>query len=92
VSPQHIRSFIDSTCDFRDKSEDLKRLNQWKNCIRLKKICKQKILVFFEYYVRILALKLGDNQICYGTLCLYTDIHMFAIAGQAAGPNGLTFF
>ena len=59
---------------------------------KAKKICKQKILVFFEYYVRILALKLGDNQICYGTLCLYTDIHMFAIAGQAAGPNGLTFF
>ena len=33
-------------------------------------ICMQKKLGFFEYYVRILALKIEDNLIWYGTLCL----------------------
>ena len=33
------------------------------------KISLQKILSFFEYYVVSLALKLGDNILCYGTLC-----------------------
>ena len=30
----------------------------------------QKMQDFFEYYVRILALKIGDNLIWYGTLCI----------------------
>ena len=32
-----------------------------------------KMLVCFEYYARILALKLGDNPMWYGTLSKQTD-------------------
>ena len=38
--------------DFGDKSENLGRINHF-----------EKFNKFFEYYVRILALKIGDNLI-----------------------------
>ena len=33
--PHQIRSFIALNCDFRDLSENLKRMNLLKNCIRI---------------------------------------------------------
>ena len=47
--------------DFRDLS-DSSRMNHFGNCV---KVIKKKLLVenarFYEYYVRILAFKLGNN-------------------------------
>ena len=34
------------------------------------KIILSKNARFFKYYAFILTLKLGDNLICYGTLCI----------------------
>ena len=33
--PHHIRPFIALNCDFRDKTKNLKRMNHFKDCIRL---------------------------------------------------------
>ena len=41
-----------------------------KNLIRLKEFFFAENARLLEYYVRILALKIGDNLIYYGTLCI----------------------
>ena len=40
---------------------------------------------FFEYSVRILTLKLGDNPIRYGTLCSYDPILTSRLGGGVGG-------
>ena len=49
--------------DLGDKSENLGRINHFKNLIRLKEFFFAENVRFFDYYVRILALKIGDNLI-----------------------------
>ena len=45
---------------------------------------------FFEYSVRILTLKLGDNPIRYGTLCSYDPI-LTSRLGRGVGGSGSFF-
>ena len=40
---------------------------------------------FFEYSVRILTLKLGNNPIRYGTLCSYDPILTSRLGGGVGG-------
>ena len=49
--------------DLGDKSEKLGRMNHLKNLISLKEIYFAENARFFEYYMQILALKIGDNLI-----------------------------
>ena len=50
--------------DLGDKSENLRRMNHFEKFNKAnKKYLLQKMLVFFENYVRILTLKIGDNLI-----------------------------
>ena len=47
---------------------------------------------FFEYYVRILALKIGDNLIWYGTLCSIPKNHIEKLKDdlqKICFPNGV---
>ena len=63
VVPHHIRSFIALNCKFRNLLEDLKTMN---NFFKMYKTIKKIMLVntrFFEYFVRILGLKLENNLI-----------------------------
>ena len=47
-----------------DKSENLRRMNHFKKFIQANRIFFfAENTRFFEYYVRILALKIGDNLI-----------------------------
>ena len=43
----------------------------------------------FEIYVGILALKLGDNLICYGTLCTTNNIELILINILFIGVNAI---
>ena len=50
--------------DFRDQLENLRRMNHFEKLYKANlKILLTENTRFFEYYVRILALKLGDNSI-----------------------------
>ena len=50
--------------NLRDKSENLRRMNHFEKFNKANRnFFLQKILDFFDYYVRILALKIGDNLI-----------------------------
>ena len=49
--------------DLGDKSENLRRMNYFENLIRLTEFSFSESARFFKYYVRILALKIGDNLI-----------------------------
>ena len=48
---------------------------------------------FFEYHVRILALKIGENLIWYGTLCIRILICMYVINFMQIkwNPNDLLY-
>jgi len=48
---------------FGDKSENLKRMNHFEKFNKANRIFFSENVRFFEYYVRILALKVGDNLI-----------------------------
>ena len=49
--------------DLGDKSENLRRMNHFEKFNKANKIFFAENARFFEYYVRILALKIGDSQI-----------------------------
>ena len=49
--------------NLRDKSENLRRMNHFKKFNKDKKKFFAENARFFEYYVRIFALKIGDNLI-----------------------------
>ena len=49
--------------DLGEKSENLRRMNHFENLKRLIEFFLAENARFFEYYVRILALKIGDNLI-----------------------------
>ena len=49
--------------DLGDKSENLGRINHFEKFNKATRIFFAEIARFFEYYVRILALKIGDNLI-----------------------------
>jgi len=49
--------------DLGDKSENLGRMNHLKKFNKAKRIFFAENARFFEHYVRILALKIGDNLI-----------------------------
>ena len=50
--------------DLGDKSENLQRMNHFEK-LNKAKFCFAENTRFFEYYVRILALKIGDNLLWY---------------------------
>ena len=56
--------------DLGEKSENLRRINHLEKFNKANRIFFAVNARFFEYYVRILALKTGDNLIWYGTLCI----------------------
>ena len=51
-----------------DKSENLIRMNHFEKFNKANRFFFAENARFFEYYVRILALKIGDNLIWHGTL------------------------
>ena len=60
-------------CDFRDISENLERLNQFKKLYKPNiTICMQKTLDFFN------IINLGDNPIWYGTLCILNLLFQYS--------------
>ena len=48
--------------DFGDKSENLRRMNRFEKFNKANRIFAENTR-FFEYYLRILALNIGDNLI-----------------------------
>ena len=62
--------------DYKDSSENLKRTSQLTKLAILliyRFACRK--YQFIEYYVRILALKIGDNPTWFGTLYIYRVTH-----------------
>ena len=51
--------------DFREKSENLRRMNQFEKFNKANRFFFAENARFFEYYVRILALKILDYLISY---------------------------
>ena len=49
--------------DLGDKSENLRRMNHFEKSNKANRTFFEENAKFFEYYVRILALKIGDNLI-----------------------------
>ena len=69
---------------------EIKRTNQkFQKINNLKNIemANMRNTRFFEYSVRILTLKLGDNPIRYGTLCSYDPI-LTSRLGGGVGERG----
>jgi len=54
---------MDLNYDLGDKSENLRRINHFEKFKRLIEFFFEVNARFLEYYVRILALKIGDNII-----------------------------